>query len=105
MKRLRSRLASIDGELPERRVCGDVMEALRDYLGDKLRRTGSTLTTGDVEEILKSRSVAQDTIEALKDVLNACEVGSYAGDLYSGGGREDLIEKVKAAAVKLEKAL
>ncbi|MCK4236035.1 MAG: BatD family protein [Candidatus Krumholzibacteria bacterium] len=107
LKRLRASLSVIgkDKELSQAQVCGDVMEALREYLGDKLRRTGSTLTTGDVEEILKRRGVARDVIEALIGVLGACEVGSYAGDLYSAEDREGLVERVKAASERLEKAL
>ncbi|UCF05331.1 MAG: BatD family protein, partial [bacterium] len=107
LKRLRTRLTALrkDRGLSQAAICQGVMEALREYLGDKLRRTGATLTAGEAGQLLKERSVDQGVIDALTEVLTSCEAGSYAGDLSSTGDRESLIRRVREAAERLEMQL
>jgi hypothetical protein len=107
LKRLRSRLDRIarDGRLSYAELCGGVMEALREYLGDKLRRTGATLTAVEVESIMRNRGVSDASIESVREILGTCEAGAYAGGSTSTGDREDLIGKVREAARKLEREL
>ena len=81
------------------------MEVLREYLGDKLRRPGSTLTAHDVEKIMKERGTGTDIIDVVDGVLTTCEAGAYAGGLSSAEDRENLIQRVRDAANRMEKIL
>ncbi len=56
-----------------------VLDALRQYLGAKLRMTGDALTFGDVQEPLKSRGVGDELLDELKDLFTRCEESRYAG--------------------------
>jgi hypothetical protein len=56
-----------------------VLDALRQYLGAKLRMTGDALTFGDVQEPLKSRGVGDELLDELKDLFARCEESRYAG--------------------------
>jgi len=107
LKRLRTRLSAIqrDDGLSQAAICQAVMEALREYLGDKLRRAGSTLTAGDVDGLLVARKVDRDVIDALTNILSTCEAGSYAGDLSSAGDRESLVTRVREATARLERQI
>jgi hypothetical protein len=107
LKRLRTRLAEIkkDAGLSQAAICQGVLEALREYLGDKLRRTGATLTAGDVEQLLEKRKINRNAIDTLVEVLTTCEAGSYAGDHSSAGDRDNLVRRVREAAERLERQL
>lgn len=105
MKRLRSRIDAIGrkGELRGRQLCEEVLEALREYIGDKLNRPGATITAGDLETILARRGLDASVIESLKEAMSACEAGAYAGGLSSVEG--DLPRRVRKAAEELERKL
>ena len=60
-------------------VLSGVLDALRQYLGAKLRMTGDALTFGDVQEPLKSRGVGSELLDELKDLFARCEESRYAG--------------------------
>ena len=69
------------------------MDAVRAYLGDKLRNNGSALTFSDIEEKLKAREVDAELSERLQGLFHACEQGSYGGM----GLNKPLLELVKEA--------
>ena len=58
-----------------------LLEALRDYLGAKLRLSSGALVFGDVEEPLRQRGLAPDDLQALKTLFTTCEAGRYAAGL------------------------
>ena len=58
-----------------------ILEALREYLGAKLRLSSGALVFGDVEEPLRQRGVSADDRQALKALFTACEAGRYAAGL------------------------
>jgi hypothetical protein len=98
---------SLDGAA--RAASGDfherTLEALRNYLGDKLSRTGSTLTALDVERELEGRRVPRETIEALLDVIHALEAGAYAGSSFGPTDPPSLVRCIVETAKRLERAL
>jgi hypothetical protein len=55
------------------------LDALRAYLGTRLKRQGSALTFDDAEEVLRGRGVGEDTLQALKKLFDECEAHRYAG--------------------------
>jgi hypothetical protein len=107
LKRLSGRLETIGGkgDLSQAELCGEIMEALREYLGDKLRRPGATLTAHDVEKIMKERGADTEAVDAVRSVLATCEAGAYAGGLSSAEDRVNLVQRVRDAANRMEKIL
>ncbi len=59
--------------------CGLLLDAVRVYLGDKLRLNGTTLTFADIEERLVATGIAGELRERLRGLFAACEQGSYGG--------------------------
>lgn len=74
-------------------ACSNLLDAVRAYLGDKLRNNGSALTFSDIEGKLKERGVDSELLERLKGLFHACEQGSYGGM----GLNKSLDELVKEA--------
>lgn len=107
LRRLKTRLDAIarDTGISRAELCRRVMEALREYLGDKLKRTGSTMTAIDIERFLGNRGVPEDVIIAVRDVIATCEASAYAGDISRAATADDLIARVAGVARKLDKVL
>lgn len=101
---IRSKELSNPGSAASRRACGrclglidaaeksndamsGVLDALRQYLGAKLRMTGEALTFGDVSEPLKTRGVDDALLNELKDLFTRCEESRYAGGGSQDGGQ------------------
>ncbi|HMA76014.1 MAG TPA: BatD family protein, partial [Candidatus Krumholzibacteriaceae bacterium] len=78
---LKKKLSSIakDDNLSREVACGSILEALKEYLGNKLRREGSALTSGEVEKELERRGINRELIEPLTEIIQVCEHGRYAG--------------------------
>ncbi|MDZ7859123.1 MAG: BatD family protein [Candidatus Krumholzibacteriota bacterium] len=78
---LKKKLSSLakDDNLSREVACGRMLEALKEYLGNKLRREGSALTSGEVEKELERRGINAELIESLTEIIRVCEHGTYAG--------------------------
>ncbi|HUV36691.1 MAG TPA: BatD family protein [Patescibacteria group bacterium] len=107
LKRLRTDLDVVarDGDISQSDLCRRVMDALREYLGDKLRRPGSTLTAMDAERLLGERGVPGEVIRDVREAIGTCEAGTYAGGASDTLNREDLIARVMEASRKLDRSL
>ena len=105
IRRLRGRLAVIpvEGNADER-FCSEVMEALRDYLGDRTGSPGAALTRDEIGRMLADRGVGEDLAGETLDLLGSCELGAYAGGA-AGGGREDLLTRARETAGRLDGVL
>lgn len=80
---------------------GKVMDALKEYLGDKLHRSGAALTAGEVDKLLRERGVEAEVRNSVKKVLEICEQGAYAGSMADGMTREEIVRQVRESARKL----
>jgi hypothetical protein len=65
--------------LADANACDVLLEAMRAYLGDKLKRDGPSLTYMDIEDKLKGRGVNTQLAERLRGLFDSCEQGSYGG--------------------------
>jgi hypothetical protein len=102
-RRLRQRLEAIrKGDASGAQLCEQVLGAMRDYLGDKLSTSGSTLTTADVVKILGDRGAPGEAIEAIRAIMSSCEAGAYAGDHSPAADTEAFIRRALEAARSLE---
>ncbi|MBN1884159.1 MAG: BatD family protein [Candidatus Krumholzibacteriota bacterium] len=104
-RRLRRRLDAIAADAEANERCERALEALREYIGDKLRRPGATLTAADIERLLAGRGVSAETIRVVVGVIGTCEMGSYAGGLSAGEDGGELAGRVAEAAGLVEKEL
>ena len=82
-----------------------VLDALRQYLGAKLRMTGDALTFGDVQEPLTSRGVGNELLDELKDLFSRCEESRYAGGGSLDGATacrraRELVRKLESLKLK-----
>jgi hypothetical protein len=87
-----------------RESCTMILDAFRNYLGDKLRMPMGALTFNDVKDRLASEGVDQGALDQLKALFEKCEAGRYAGS----SGISDavlMIEQGFQLAKELEKRL
>jgi hypothetical protein len=81
------------------------LESLRVYLGDKLGRSGVTLTALDVERELEARGVPDDVTGNVLDIIHALEAGAYAGSTYGPADPDSMMKRISESAKRLEGAL
>jgi hypothetical protein len=82
--------------------CAMVLDALRNYLGDKLHLTGNALTFNDVKDRLSAGGLDQTTMSELEALFRRCEEGRYAGNAGTGDVKP-LIQKALKLAKEIEK--
>jgi hypothetical protein len=82
-----------------------VLEAMREYLGGKLRRPSRALTCADAKRALKKHGVDAETLTALETLFAECEAGRYA---RAGAASDDptmLARRARDLVKTLEKSL
>ena len=50
-------------------VCGRILEAVKEYLGSKLRRAGSALTPEEIKGQLEGKEISSELIESLMSII------------------------------------
>ncbi len=87
--------------LLDRGQTGDVFPmvsaALRGYIADKMNVSASGLTGGDIENFLAGKSVADEDLEKLRDVLRTCDSAQYSPVGSEGPGGRNAAETIDAA--------
>jgi hypothetical protein len=86
--------------------CGRILEALKEYLGNKLRLAGSALTSEEIGDELERKGINPELIESLMGIIQLFEHGTYAG--LSAAEINDvgsLIERIKDIVARLDKKL
>ena len=95
-----------------RRASGDlfrthasVLEALRHYLGSRLRLSPGALTFSDVNDALLARRVDSDAIERLKGLFDKCEASRYTGTAESNDNPTTVVERTINLVREIEGSL
>lgn len=83
----------------------NLAEAVRIYLGRKMRLTAASITYGDVEKRLSDAGVNGDILSSLKTVLDRCEAYRFGGAGLEPGDLEQTLELARNTINKLEKKL
>ena len=100
---------SLDGALKRPPGSGDfhekALDALKAYLGDRLGRSGATLTAIDVERELQALGVPEDVTGNILEIIQALEAGAYAGSTYGPADPGSMEKRIRDAARGLEGAL
>ncbi|HSG29846.1 MAG TPA: hypothetical protein VLA34_15295, partial [Candidatus Krumholzibacterium sp.] len=82
-----------------------VMDALKEYLGDKLDRSGAALTADEVGRLLLKRDIDGETVSVIREVLGECEMWAYSGGADDAGRRKHLSDRVSEAARLLDRKI
>jgi hypothetical protein len=82
----------------------DLLDAAKNYLGDKLRMPAGALTYADVHDSLTRKGVDPETLSRLKAFFADCEAARY-GSATAGGDVAATFEQIQDLAKKLEKLL
>lgn len=80
-----------------------IFDALRRYLGAKLRMSSQAIVFSDIDNILDKKGIPEEILESLKSIFDACEAGRYAG--AAGCAASALSGKTLEIAQKLEKII
>ena len=84
---------------------GMVLDAMRYYLGDKLRLSPGAVTFNDVRGMLLQRGIPADTVTLWERLFDECETSRYAGSAVSTQSEGDVIERALGLAKDLERDL
>jgi len=79
-----------------------ILDALRHYLGARLKLPHGAIVYNDVRKLLSAKGVPDTILDDLQSIFNTCEAGRYAGD----SGTYDisaLADKTRTIAKNLEK--
>jgi hypothetical protein len=90
---------------PDAAASGDLLEAARNYLGDKLRLPAASLTWRDIEPSLVKSNVDTSLLRSLQSIFEHCEAQQYAGEGSSSESLPDLAKRLLEIARKLERSL
>ncbi|TFH18075.1 MAG: protein BatD [Lentisphaerales bacterium] len=86
-------------------ICSQLLDAVRTYIGAKLRVPAVSLTYADVEPMLSGAGADVKTMASLKRLFEHCEAGSYAGGGADAGTPADLVERAHKLVHTLEHTL
>lgn len=79
-----------------------ISEALREYLGKRLRLTAGAITYQDVAELLTKSGVTPDAVTSLKHILDQCEAHRFAGNTVTPGDLSNLLACALETAGRIE---
>ena len=68
------------GRLPENQALNQLLENIRDYIGDRCEVFGKALTITDMAAQLESRGVGKDLTGQLRDTIHQLEYARYGGE-------------------------
>ncbi|MBN1627619.1 MAG: protein BatD [Deltaproteobacteria bacterium] len=100
--RLSSSMKAVRHSASMRDSCAMVLDAMRNYLGDKLNMPGKALTFNDVKGRLSDGGLDQKTISDLDILFRQCEEGRYAGAMEHGDAAP-LVEKAFKLTKEIER--
>ena len=83
----------------------EALELLKGYMGDRLGRSGASLTAAEAGVMLKNAGVEPDLAGLVREVFDTCEMWAYAGHTGAGDSREKLLSGIREAARKLDKKI
>lgn len=86
-------------------TCSALLDALRNFLGDKLGKEGEALTFSDVRAHLENRNIDNETISRLAEIFSLCEQGRYGGGIGSSRPMDSLVREALALARNLDQML
>lgn len=86
-------------------IFSELLEAIRDYLGSKLRISTASMTYRDVEAILKAKDVKAETMEQLRKIFDECEASKYAGGSDTSATSNSIVNKAQHLVEELERSL
>jgi len=90
---------------PAGNVHGQALDALRNYLGTKLKLNPSALTFADALEPLRRQGAGEENLATLEALFSTCEAHRYAGSATTPAAEAEFIENVRACIRSLDKEI
>ena len=103
MKRLKAAAARLKAQQKEQ-FYDEILKALWGYTSDKLNLPLADLSKENITDILQTKGVEQDLIEAFLNILDTCEFARYAPTTGSSE-MDQLYQKTMETITKLEKSI
>lgn len=82
-----------------------LLDAMREYLGSKLKIPSAAISFKDVEPLLSARGVDQDTMARLRLFFERCEAENYAGGSGEAADKSAIIDDALRIAGGIERKL
>ena len=83
----------------------ELAQALKTYLGLKLRRPAAALTFLDIKPQLEDGGISPETLDSLRHILEQGEAARYAGGAVSAEEMRKLLDQARQTVSELEKRL
>jgi len=83
-------------------ACGEVLAAVREYLGAKCGLEPGAVTFADVRPLLGERGASQELLGRLRALFDSCETARYSGGNSADKDTDDLISEAQAVAKEIE---
>jgi len=72
-----------------------VFDTLQEYLGDKFHLSSKSITISVIDDVLKTRGVAEKTLTQLRDIFKSCDMARYAASSLTRQDQEDTLSKLQ----------
>ncbi|NIR47828.1 protein BatD [candidate division KSB1 bacterium] len=104
LKRLRNANKEM-GKGNLRKFYGEVSKALMGFIGDKLNVSAAGLITDEVDSVLRSRGIREETVANYLDCLRTCDFKRFAPSDADNGEMKVFFEKARKAIIALDKEI
>lgn len=88
-----------------RQFYGEVSKALMGFVGDKLNVPAAGLITDEVDSMLRSRGIKDETVTGYVECLRTCDFKRFAPSESENGEMKDFFERAKKAIISLDKEI
>ena len=106
LKRLLKGLDRLKGsDISDKELGMRIMQLLREYVGDKLGRQGTTLTRAEIASELEKRRVSEGVRSDFIALVERFEAAAYAGAVSIEEGKAELLERAKRLARALDREM
>ena len=88
-----------------RRLCEAVADALCHYIADQLHVNAPQVSAMTLAGLVEGRRVREETVTAIKRVLEECDFGRFGGGVFDAAQARALLERAEEVAQRLQREL
>ena len=85
--------------------CQLVQKALKDFMGDVFMVSGSALTAKEMQKMLVSAGIPENTADAIDRIMAFCDSGQFGSKGYSLKEKEEIMGLMKKSVALINKRL
>lgn len=79
-----------------------VFDTLQEYLGDKFHLSSKSITISVIDDVLRSKGVAEKTLTQLRDIFKSCDMARYAASSLTRQDQEDTLNELQEVIAYLQ---